>query len=81
MPLTPLLANLSQVPPAVFTVGTNDPLLDDSLFMHQRWIAAGGESEIQMFDDAPHAFDAFELAISRDAHRRVHRFLSRHLAG
>ena len=78
--LSPLLADLSGLPPAVFTVGTNDPLLDDSAFIHQRWRAAGCESEIQVFDDAPHAFDAFDLDISRTAHHRIHRFLSRHLA-
>lgn len=78
--VSPLLADLSRLPPAVFTVGTNDPLLDDSLFIHQRWTAAGCESEIQVFDDAPHAFDAFDLDISRAAHGRIHSFLSRHVA-
>ena len=78
--LSPLMADLSGLPPAVFTVGTNDPLLDDSSFIHQRWTAAGCESEIQVFDDAPHAFDAFDLDISREAHHRIHSFLSRHLA-
>lgn len=74
--VSPLLADLSALPPTIFTVGTNDPLLDDTLFMHQRWQAAGLESLLQVFADAPHAFDAFSVEITREAHRRIHGFLS-----
>ena len=38
--VSPLYANLSHMPPALFTVGTLDPLLDDTLFMYARWLAA-----------------------------------------
>src|SRR5205823_8787995 len=31
--ISPLFADLSAMPPAIFTVGTLDPLLDDTLFM------------------------------------------------
>jgi acetyl esterase len=34
--LSPLYADLSDLPPALFTVGDQDPLLDDSLFMAAR---------------------------------------------
>ena len=39
--ISPLYAALHDMPPALFTVGTMDPLLDDSLFMHARWLASG----------------------------------------
>ena len=39
--ISPLYADLRDMPPALFTVGTLDPLLDDSLFMDARWRAAG----------------------------------------
>ena len=39
---SPLLADLSGMPPALFQVGTADPLLDDSLAMAARWTGAGG---------------------------------------
>jgi acetyl esterase/lipase len=41
--ISPLYADLRDLPPALFTVGTMDPLLDDSLFMHARWRASGAE--------------------------------------
>ncbi len=39
--ISPLYARLHGMPPALFSVGTADALLDDTLFVHARWIAAG----------------------------------------
>ncbi|MET5013269.1 alpha/beta hydrolase fold domain-containing protein, partial [Burkholderia pseudomallei] len=38
--VSPLYADLKGLPPALFTVGTADPLLDDTLYMSARWAAA-----------------------------------------
>jgi acetyl esterase len=77
--VSPLLADLEGMPPAVFTVGTRDPLVDDTLFMHQRWVTAGIEAVIQVHDGAPHAFDAFDVSIAGQAHRFINAFLASHL--
>ena len=55
--ISPLYADLRDMPPALFTVGTLDPLLDDSLFMHARWVAAGNESDLTIYPGGPHGFN------------------------
>ncbi|GLY43291.1 hypothetical protein Amsp01_093140 [Amycolatopsis sp. NBRC 101858] len=54
--VSPLYADLHGMPPALFTVGDRDPLLDDSLFMAARWRAAGGASELAVWPESPHGF-------------------------
>lgn len=63
---SPLLADLSGMPPALFQVGTADPLLDDSLAMAARWTGAGLDAELAVYPGGIHAFDQFDLAIARD---------------
>ncbi len=73
--ISPLNANLQNMPPALFTVGSYDPLLDDSLFMHTRWLAAGNESELAVYPGGPHGFDAAPIAIGREATRHIQAFI------
>jgi acetyl esterase/lipase len=73
--VSPLYADLSGMPPALFTVGTLDPLLDDSLFLHARWIAAGGRAELAVWPGGIHGFDAFPTQLSRAARARMEAFL------
>lgn len=57
--LSPLYADLRGLCPALFTIGTRDALLDDSLFMHARWVAAGNAGELDVHPGACHGFIAF----------------------
>ena len=61
--ISPLYGELQHLCPALFTIGTRDALLDDSLFMHARWLAAGNAGQLDVYPGAPHAF--FRLG---DAH-------------
>lgn len=74
--LSPLYADLTNMPPALFTVGTLDPLLDDSLFMHARWTAAGNAAELALYPGGVHAFTAFPLSIGRQANERIRQFIA-----
>ena len=72
-----LYADLKNMPPAIFTVGTIDPLLDDTLFMYSRWVAAGNEAELAIYPGAPHAFNSFPLPQGPEANARIDTFLKR----
>ena len=73
---SPLYADLSRMPPALFTVGTRDPFLDDTLFMHARWIAAGNHSDLAIYAGCTHMFTSFPIDIAKEANRRIFKFLS-----
>lgn len=79
--VSPLYADLSEMPPALFTVGTLDPLLDDSLFMHQRWLAAGNESKLAVHPGGVHAFNMFPIAIAAEANERMNEFIGDAVSG
>ena len=53
--LSPLYADLRGMPPALFTVGTADHLVDDTLFFADRWRLAGNQAEVLVYPEAPHA--------------------------
>jgi acetyl esterase/lipase len=75
--ISPLFAELSDMPPAVFTVGTQDPLLDDTLFMEARWRAAGRATELQVWPEAPHGFISLPMTVADAALSAEHDFLRR----
>ena len=62
--ISPLYADLAGMPPARFVVGTQDPLLDDTLFMAARWRAAGNEAELEVVAEAAHGFLQFPLEVA-----------------
>jgi acetyl esterase/lipase len=75
--VSPLYADLADMPPALFTVGTEDPLLDDSVLMHARWRGAGNETTLSVFDGGAHAFTAFPIELARRSYAEQFGFLAR----
>ncbi len=73
--ISPLSARLDGLPPAIFTVGTQDPLLDDTLFMNARWAAAGNPAQLRVWSEATHAFISFPIGIAREARAEQYAFL------
>jgi acetyl esterase len=75
--VSPLYADLSGMPPALFTVGTLDPLLDDTLFMHARWLAAGNQGVLAVYPGGTHVFNMFPIKIAREANKKMFEFLAK----
>lgn len=74
---SPVYADLRGLPPALFTVGSIDPLVDDSLFMHTRWQAAGNASELAIYPGGVHGFNSLDGELARAANLDMARFLAR----
>jgi len=72
---SPLFGELHDMPPALMTVGTWDPLVDDTLFMASRWIVAGNKAELAVYPGGTHGFDAFPTQIAADARNRMYTFI------
>jgi acetyl esterase/lipase len=73
--VSPLYADLRGLCPALFTVGTGDPLLDDSVFMAARWELAGNETELAVYPHGPHGVTGSPTEMGRRAQARVEDFL------
>jgi len=73
--ISPLWANLEDLPPALLTVGTADCLLDDSLFAAARLDAAGNQVELAVYPDGPHGIESSPTAMGKVARDRIYSFL------
>ncbi|MGQ3673069.1 alpha/beta hydrolase [Xanthobacter sp. TB0136] len=74
--VSPLLGRLEGLPPALFTVGTKDPLLDDTLFMANAWMAAGNAAELAVYPGGCHVFISFPGSLTDRALERIDAFLN-----
>jgi epsilon-lactone hydrolase len=54
--VSPVYADLTGLPPVLFQVGSTELLLDDSRRMHDSINAAGGRSELEIYEDLPHCW-------------------------
>jgi acetyl esterase/lipase len=56
---SPVLADLSGLPPLLIHVGSEETLLDDSIRLAERARAAGVEVELKIWPGVPHAWQLF----------------------
>lgn len=73
---SPIFADLRGMPPALFTVGTLDAMLDDSMFMYCRWLAAGASAELAIYPGADHGFIETPHPHAAAANAGIDRFLA-----
>ena len=52
-------ADLTGMPPAIFTIGTEDALVDDTLLMYEAWRVAGIEATLDVWPEGPHGVGHF----------------------
>jgi acetyl esterase/lipase len=74
--VSPLYADLRGLPPILLTVGSNDSLLDDTVFLACRMLAAQTPCELQIVPGGEHAFDLADVPSSQQAVARIHAFLA-----
>jgi acetyl esterase/lipase len=79
--MSALYADVRNMPAALFTVGTLDVFLDDSLFLYARWAAAGNEAELAVYPGGTHGFNMTPLAIAHEANARIDAFLKAKTGG
>jgi epsilon-lactone hydrolase len=79
--VSPLHADLKDLPPLLIQVGDRETVLDDSVMFADKARAAGVEVELQVWDGMIHVFQMFgaELPETHQAIASIAGFLSRHL--
>jgi acetyl esterase/lipase len=73
--ISPLYGILSDMPEALFSVGTMDCLIDDSLFMAERWRVAGNVADVVIYPEGVHGFTAYPTGLARKGNSRQFEFL------
>ena len=68
--VSPLYANLMglKIPPALFTCGTEDCLLDDTMFMATKWMMAGGDTVVKIIPGGCHGYVSHTHFLSDGSH-------------
>ena len=80
--ISPLYASLEGMPPVLFSTGTADLLLDDSLLMATRWHAANGNAELDVTPGGCHVFQSFrQLEVAKSSNANIDRFLNSVISG
>jgi acetyl esterase len=74
--VSPMYADLSDMPPAFFTVGTLDPLLDDTLLLAARWSAAGNAADLTVVPGAAHGFASAPTSDGEAAREHLDAFVA-----
>jgi monoterpene epsilon-lactone hydrolase len=78
---SPALAGLHALPPVLLQVGSTELLVDDARLVDDKIRAAGGTSELHIYDDLAHGWHLLDGMVpeSREALQEAVRFIGRHL--
>lgn len=76
--VSPLRADLADLPPTIVVAGSDDRLIDDSMFLYCRLIAASVTCEIVIGRGCDHNFDELPIPEADRANAAVARFVTSH---
>jgi acetyl esterase/lipase len=76
--ISPLHASLRGLAPALFSCGTSDLLIDDSMMMAGRWLAAGNDAKLSLWPGGCHVFQHFDTEQARGSLAEMNMFLAAH---
>ncbi|MEV6644392.1 alpha/beta hydrolase [Amycolatopsis sp. NPDC051371] len=78
--LSPIYADLSNLPPILIIVGDTDFLLQDNLAMAARLSASGADVDLRVYPDSPHGFTGHPTRMAQAALEDIHTWLGSHLS-
>lgn len=73
--LSPIYADLSNLPPILMIVGEADILLQDNLAMAARLSASGADVDLRVYPDTPHGFTGHATRMAQAALEDIYRWL------
>lgn len=79
--VSPLFGDLTGFPPALFFVGGDEILLDDTRRLHQKLLAAGCESKMIVAPERWHAYVLYYLNENMSDFEEMNKFLNRVMGG
>ena len=73
--MSPLFGNVEKMPPSLIFVGGDEIMLDDSVKMHEKLLAAGAVSEIVVAPEMWHGYVLYDLKEREDDFDKIRKFI------
>ena len=77
---SPLFADLTEMPPSLIFAAENEVLLDDAVGLHQRLLAAGGQSKLVLTPERWHAYVLYGLTEDQKDFVTINQFLNEYMS-
>lgn len=78
--LSPLYAELTGLPPALFIVGTRDPLQEDTELMYAKWMRQSHNAQLEIVPEAAHGFNHQANSVAEKTNAFIRHWIGRQLA-
>jgi acetyl esterase/lipase len=77
--ISPVFAELKDLPPVLMVIGAEDVLLEDNLAMAARFVAAGVDVDVRVYPASPHAFTGHPTSMAHAAMDGIDGWLRDHV--